>query len=74
MLTSRERDIIDLIIEGNTNKDIAKKLNISIHTVNTHVEHIFLKFNVHSKIELTIKIIKDSTISGKKDTVKNPIR
>ncbi|TYB31237.1 MAG: response regulator transcription factor [Candidatus Mcinerneyibacterium aminivorans] len=51
-ITDREWDIINLIVKGNTNKEIAKKLFISIKTVKHHIYHIFKKLNVRNRIEL----------------------
>ncbi len=50
--TKRERQIIELIIEGLDNQTIAEKLFISINTVGTHRKNIFKKLDVHSATEL----------------------
>jgi DNA-binding NarL/FixJ family response regulator len=47
-LTAREREIVQLLGEGQTNKEIADNLNISIKTVETHRSHIMEKLNLHS--------------------------
>ncbi|WP_439130544.1 LuxR C-terminal-related transcriptional regulator [Polaribacter sp.] len=52
LISNRERDIIRLIITKNTSEAIAKKLNISIHTVNTHRRNILKKININSTYEL----------------------
>jgi DNA-binding CsgD family transcriptional regulator len=52
VISNRERDIIRLIITKNTSEAIAKKLNISIHTVNTHRRNILKKINIDSTYEL----------------------
>jgi DNA-binding NarL/FixJ family response regulator len=51
-LSSREREIFDLIIWGQTNKQVAVKLGISVKTVETHRSHINGKLQVHSAAEL----------------------
>ena len=51
-ISNRERDIIRLIITKNTSETIAHKLNISIHTVNTHRRNILKKINIDSTFEL----------------------
>ena len=58
MLTSREKEVIELLMMGKTNKQIAKELCITSHTVKAHLEHIYEKYKVHSRIELVIKILK----------------
>ena len=52
LISNRERDIIRLIITKNTSEEIANKLNISIHTVNTHRRNILKKLNIDSTFEL----------------------
>ncbi len=52
IISNRERDIIRLIITKNTSEEIAEKLNISIHTVNTHRRNILKKINIDSTFEL----------------------
>jgi DNA-binding NarL/FixJ family response regulator len=51
-LSSREREIFDLIIWGQTNKQVAARLGISVKTVETHRSHINGKLQVHSAAEL----------------------
>ena len=51
-LTEREREILKLVAEGNTNNQIAERLIISPKTVDTHRTHIMDKLNLHSRAEL----------------------
>lgn len=51
-LSSREREVLDLILEGKMNKVIADKLGISMRTVEVHRAHIFDKMNVKTAVEL----------------------
>lgn len=51
-LTDREREILKLIAEGNTNPEIAKILVISVRTVETHRAHIMDKLGLHHRSEL----------------------
>ena len=53
-LSARERDVIKLVAEAKCRKIIASDLNISIHTVDTHIRHLHLKTNTHSLSELLI--------------------
>ena len=52
LLTSREREVLQLIAEGKTNKEIATLLNLSVYTVDAHRGHIMDKLNLHSIGEL----------------------
>jgi DNA-binding CsgD family transcriptional regulator len=51
-ITAREKEIILLLINGNTYHDIEVLLSISLPTVKTHVSHIYKKLNIKNKIEL----------------------
>lgn len=51
-ITERELDVIRLIKQGYTNKEIADKLCISVNTVNNHIANIFSKTEVRSRIDL----------------------
>lgn len=52
-LTAREREILQLIAESHTNKEISQKLNLSIGTVNTHRWNLMRKLNIHDAAALT---------------------
>ena len=52
LLTSREREVLQMIAEGKTNKDIANILKLSVYTVDAHRGHIMEKLNLHSGNEL----------------------
>lgn len=63
LLTSREREILQLLVEGNSNKDIASSLNLSPHTVETHRRNLQDKLNLHSFAELILYAIRKRIIS-----------
>jgi DNA-binding NarL/FixJ family response regulator len=52
LLTSREREVLQLIAEGKTNKEIATALKLSVYTVDAHRGRIMEKLNLHSTGEL----------------------
>ena len=58
LLTSRERQVYQLLAEGNSNKDIANRLNLSLHTVETHRWHIMEKLDLHSTAELVLSAVR----------------
>lgn len=55
-LSSREKQIAELIISGKSDKDIAEELFISLGTVASHNKKIFKKLDVHSRVELMNKL------------------
>ncbi len=63
LLTDREREILQLIAEGQTNKEIASTLSISLYTVDTHRTHILQKLNLHSVPELILYAVRKGIIS-----------
>lgn len=62
LFTGREREILKEIIEGNTSKQIADKLFLSIFTVNTHRKNILKKAQAHSPLELIRKSVSEGWI------------
>jgi DNA-binding NarL/FixJ family response regulator len=61
-LTSREREIAQLLAEGKTNKEVAAALGISAKTVETHRANIMLKLNIHSITDLVHYAIRNKMI------------
>ncbi len=51
-LTRREREVIDLIGEGLSNKEIASRLNIATHTVKSHVRNVMEKLTLHTRLQI----------------------
>lgn len=58
-LTERELDVVELIIAGASNKVIASELNVSVATVKTHIQHVFLKLQVPSRTALSARLLGD---------------
>ena len=54
-MTSREREIVDLIADGLSNKEIAKKLSIATDTVKSHVHNILEKLSLRSRVEVALR-------------------
>lgn len=61
-LTTREKQILENIVEGMTCRDIAHKYSISLSTSKKHVLHIYQKLNVKSKVEIVKKVINEGLI------------
>ena len=51
-LTDREKQVLKLVAEGRSNKEVAELLNISVKTAMSHREHIMLKLHLHNRTEL----------------------
>jgi two-component system response regulator NreC len=62
-LTERERQVYQLLAEGNCNKDIANRLDLSPHTVETHHWRIMEKMNLHSMAELVLSAVRRGIVS-----------
>lgn len=61
-LTTREKQVLTLIVDGRTNIEIAKKLDVSINTAKAHVCNILQKLSVQDRTQAAIKAIKDKII------------
>ena len=62
LLTSREREILQLLAEGKTNKEAAALLGVSPHTIETHRGNILEKLNLHSAPELILYAVRKGII------------
>ena len=51
-MTRREREVIELIGEGLSNKEIAQRLNIAAHTVKSHVRNVMEKLALHTRLQI----------------------
>lgn len=63
LLTSREREILQLLAEGKTNKEVATDLNISTYTVETHRSHILQKLNLHNSAEVVLYAVRKGLLA-----------
>ena len=63
LLTTREREILQLLAEGKSNKEVANILNLSLYTVETHRGNILQKLNLHSVPELILYAVRKGVIS-----------
>jgi pimeloyl-ACP methyl ester carboxylesterase/DNA-binding CsgD family transcriptional regulator len=53
-LTNRERQVVDHIVQGSTNSDIARLLGVSVRTVDTHVEHVRRKLGLRARTQIAV--------------------
>ena len=63
-LTEREKEILTLIVQGYTNREMGDMLNISIRTVETHRSNIMEKLNLHSRVDLVRYAKEHKLIKG----------
>jgi len=63
LLTDRERQVYQLLAEGNSNKEIANRLNLSLHTVETHRWRIMEKMDLHSTAELVLSAVRRGMVT-----------
>lgn len=61
-LSAREKDVLRLMVDGASNKEISEKLIISISTVRTHVEHILEKLAVTGRTQAAVKAMKEGLV------------
>jgi DNA-binding CsgD family transcriptional regulator len=52
LLTRREKEVLQLVVEGNTNNEIARKLFVSISTVDSHRKNLLMKLNARNTADL----------------------
>lgn len=63
-LTEREKEILTLIVQGYTNREMGDSLNISVRTVETHRSNIMEKLNLHSRVDLVRYAKEHKLIKG----------
>lgn len=61
-LSDREREILKLIVEGQTNQQIASHLYLSLSTVKTHVKNIFNKMGVDHRVQAAVVALRQDLI------------
>jgi DNA-binding CsgD family transcriptional regulator len=63
-LTDAELRVISRVSQGTTNRGVAEELCVSRHTVDAHLKHIYLKLDVHSRVELTVLALQQGLPIG----------
>ncbi|HXG32702.1 MAG TPA: response regulator transcription factor [Bryobacteraceae bacterium] len=64
LLTDREKEILQLLAEGKSNKEVAALLNLSVYTVETHRANLMQKLNLHNTAELVLYAVRKKIIAG----------
>lgn len=81
-LSNREQEVVQLLLKGKSNKMIAASLGVSERTVEFHLNNVYTKFGVASRMELVLKLgnatgwlegenLGDSTVAGKEKVAEN---
>lgn len=68
-MTKRERQVIELVSEGLTNKEIGKKLHLSPYTIKSHVHNILEKLAMHNRIEIANYANTDKNFKDLQDSI-----
>jgi DNA-binding NarL/FixJ family response regulator len=61
-LSPREREMLSLIVEGLTAKEMADRLGVSIHTIDTHTRHLFKKLGVRSRASAVARALREGMV------------
>jgi DNA-binding NarL/FixJ family response regulator len=61
-LTSREQEVLRLLVDGADNAQIGRELSISRHTVKQHVTNIFGKLDVNSRVQAAVRAVRDGLV------------
>jgi len=64
LLTPREREILQMLGEGKSNKEVATELNLSLHTVETHRGNVLEKLNLHSTAEMILYAVRKGIVTS----------
>jgi len=63
ILTDREREVLQLLAEGKSNKEVASILNLSVYTVETHRTNLMQKLNLHNTAEIVLYAVRKKIIA-----------
>ena len=62
VLTEREMDVLRLVVEGKTNQEIALALGISDKTIEKHLQGVFAKLGVASRVEAAVHAVREGLV------------
>ena len=69
-LTAREKEILQQVARGKTNREVAAALNLSEHTVKNHLKNILQKLHLHNRVQLTRYAYESGLMDGRPDDAK----
>lgn len=73
-LTDAELRVAELVAGGLTNRNIAEYVNLSPHTVDAHLKHIYIKLDIHSRVELTVLALQHRSAMTTSPSLRHPSR
>lgn len=62
LLTGREKEVLQLVAEGKTNKDVAAILDVSLYTVESHRTNLMQKLNLHNTAEIVLYAVRKNLV------------
>ena len=63
LLTEREKEVLQLLAEGKSNKEVASILDVSVYTVDSHRTHLMQKLNLHNTAEIVLYAVRKKIIA-----------
>jgi DNA-binding NarL/FixJ family response regulator len=63
LLTEREKEVLQLLAEGKSNKEVAAVLDVSVYTVDSHRTHLMQKLNLHNTAEIVLYAVRKKIIA-----------
>jgi DNA-binding NarL/FixJ family response regulator len=63
LLTDREKEVLQLLAEGKSNKEVAAILDVSVYTIDTHRTHLMQKLNLHNTAEIVLYAVRKKIIA-----------
>ena len=61
-LTERELEVLELLVQGKTNAEIAEEMCITVHTIKVYVANILQKLQVRDRVQVVIKAISEKLV------------
>lgn len=63
LLTEREKEVLQLLAEGKSNKEVASILDVSVYTIDSHRTHLMQKLNLHNTAEIVLYAVRKKIIA-----------
>ena len=60
--TDKEKELLSFVVEGDANKMIAEKLNISQHTVSARIHNLIIKTGLYNRTQLAVYVVRNNII------------
>lgn len=73
-LTEREKEVLQLVVEGSTNREIGAALSITEDTVKHHMKHILQKLHLRNRVEVAVYALQTGLVNGEVRGMEQPVR